>query len=331
MRNVATKPARVSPMRCRGAGKQGGFLLIAAVVLIVGAALVLTLMVFLSATGAMSTADHVTSNQALFIAESGLEKGTREFSLNSAYGGETNTSLGNGNFTITTRTTDFSGNTLPSRHLRLQSVGKVSGSGATRTTETIVGPENLLPLSANADFNMPAGACAPPCQPNNWILNADPVGSFTPWQDAGGPETPATRAAYATKPSPGSSTATNAGNFTFSSPIVVTAPATLQMNFDYKVVTSGSTSQEMQLTFTLTDGVTTWTAPRFDSGNTGTYQNGSVAFNITGTGTKSITNLGFSLFLKSGQPKDAWLDNLALTTGSGPAKIETKAWREVFQ
>jgi hypothetical protein len=301
-----------------------------AVVLIVIAALLLTVMLFLGVAGNESSAAHSQSKQALFIAESGLEKGAREFSLNSAYAGETGTTFANGSFDITTSTTDFSVNTLPLGHTRLHSVGQVAGGAASRTAETIVGPENLLPLSANADFNAPAGACSPPCKPTNWILDVEPLGAFVPWQDAGGPETPATRAAYADKPSPGNSTATNAGNFTFSSPVIVTAPTTLQMSFDYKVVTSGPTGQEMQLTFTLTDGTTMWTAPRFDSGNTTTYQSGSVTFTITGTGTKSITNLGFSLFLKSGQPKEAWLDNLALTTGSGPPKIEVKAWREVF-
>ena len=310
---------------------QRGFLLIVAVVMIVSVALLATVITFLSAGNVLSGASHASSAQALFIAEAGLEQGARKFSLNSAYTGETDTPFANGSFTVTVSTTNFSGNTLPSRHIRLRSVGQVSGSGVLRSAETIVGPENLLPLSANADFNLPETCVYPTClNPDYWLLNPTPTGAFVPWVNGGGPEAAPTRSAYAEKPSPGSSTATSAGSFTFTTPIVVTAPTTMQMSFDYKVVSSGSTNKEMQLTFTLTDGTTIWTAPRFDSGNTGTYQSGSVTFTITGTGTKSITKLGFDLFLVAGQPKYAWLDNLVLTQGTGPVQMQVKAWREVF-
>ncbi len=56
---------------------QRGFLLITAVVLIVVAALLLTVMLFLGATGNESSVGHSRSKQALFIAESGLERGIR--------------------------------------------------------------------------------------------------------------------------------------------------------------------------------------------------------------------------------------------------------------
>lgn len=266
MRATFPGPAETPPVLARHAGRQRGFLLIAAVVLIVVAALVLTVIVFLSTTGSISSVRHLSSNQALFIAESGLEKGAREFSLNSAYAGETGTSFANGSFTITTRTTDFSGNTLPSGHVRLHSVGQIAGGAASRTIERIVGPENLLPLSANSDFNAPAGACVPPCMPTNWDLQAT-SGTFVPWDDAGGPETPATRAAHADKTARGNSEAVNAGNFTFSSPIVVAVPTTMQMSFDYKVTCyvgdNCNTAQEMVLIISLSDGVSTWSSAGF--------------------------------------------------------------------
>jgi len=57
--------------------RQRGFLLIISVVLIVVAALALTVMVYFSVTGNQATVRHLSSKQALFVAESGLERGTR--------------------------------------------------------------------------------------------------------------------------------------------------------------------------------------------------------------------------------------------------------------
>lgn len=312
---------------------QRGFLLIMAVVLIVIAALVLSVMVFFSTTGNQATTRHMSSKQALFIAESGIEKGIREWKLNPAYTGEANTPFSYGTFTVVTSSTDFSGAPLPTGQLRFISTGTTSSGLAERVAEAIAGPENLLPTSANADFNNPPGACSPPCSPTNWTLFENPPGSFVPWDDTGGPD--GTRAAYAEKLSPGPSTATNAGNFTFNPPVTVFAPVSLQMTFDYLVIRSspGGPNNELQLTFTLSDGVTTWTsipAP-FLSGHTGTYQQGTVTFNITGSGTTLLTNLSFTMFLKSGQPKRSWLDNLVLQTGVGPPNMEIKAWREDYQ
>jgi hypothetical protein len=330
-------PTRQTPARQKETQPphlQRGFLLIMAVVLIVIAALLLTVMLFLGVAGSESSAAHSQSKQALFIAESGLEKGAREFSLSSAYAGENGTTFANGSFDITTSATDFSGNTLPSKHVRLRSVGQISGGAAIRTAETIVGPENLLPLSANADFNSPNTPCAPPCKPDNWNLNVI-AGSFVPWDDAGGPEQPSpTRAAYADKTARGASVATNAGTFDFTSPIVVTAPVTMQVTFDYKVTCyvgdNCNTASEMELTFRLSDGVSTWSSALFATPVTAGWQTGTVSIAITGSGTVSINQLGFTMTLKPGHRKQAWLDNLSLTTGSGPLKTEVKAWREVF-
>lgn len=58
--------------------RQRGFLMIVAVVLIVIAALVLTTMVYLSATSNDSGAGNLQSGQALFVAESGLEYEQRQ-------------------------------------------------------------------------------------------------------------------------------------------------------------------------------------------------------------------------------------------------------------
>jgi Tfp pilus assembly protein PilX len=322
------------------AGRQRGFLLIAAVVLIVVAALVLTVIVFLSTTGSISSARHASSSQALFIAESGIEKGIRAWKLNPAYAGETGTSFANGSFTVRTSPNDYSGNLLPAGRMRFVSVGMV-GSAAARTVNAIAGPENLLPPSANADFNQAKfNPCiqASGCQPEGWFLEAllpagrdIPANRFTPWDDTGSaPGTSTDRAAYVAKRWNGPDSATGAGNFTFSPPVVVVAPVTLDLRFDYWIE-GGNAAKEGYFNFTLSDGVTSWSAPETTSPHTGGWQTMQTTVTITGTGTKLITNLTFNFRLQSGQPKEGWLDNIVLGSGGGTPKLEVKTWREDYQ
>jgi hypothetical protein len=92
--------------------QQRGFLLVTAVVLIVIASLVLSVMVFLSGTGNQASVRHLDSKQALFIAETGLERGVRALlspvlteRINcAAITGDvnlTNVAFGNGRFSVT--------------------------------------------------------------------------------------------------------------------------------------------------------------------------------------------------------------------------------------
>jgi hypothetical protein len=358
MRAVFPRPAQAPPVLAREAGKQRGFLLIAAVVLIVAAALVLTVMVFLSTTGNLSTARHVSSKQALFIAESGIEKGIREWKLNPVYPGETDTPFANGSFTVTTRSTDFSGAPLPADRLRFISTGTVGSGVALRVAEAIAGPENLLPTSANSDFNADPGQCRYDlgCQPDGWDLqpavpaNKSPQYDYSPWDDCAGlpePGYPAInnvpcsttgawdRAAFARKGWNGAGSSTSAGNFTFSPPVSVIAPATLTLRFDYYLnrLGAGGAPNEMQLTFRLKTATETWTSSPdpFYAALEEQWAQGEVTFAITGTGTKLIQTLEFDFELKAGQPKQAWLDNMVLGSGAGPPNLEIKAWREDYQ
>lgn len=339
MRATFSGPAETAPVLARHAGRQRGFLLIAAVVLIVVAALVLTVIVFLSTTGSISSVRHLSSNQALFVAESGIEKGIREWKLNPAYAGETSTSFANGSFTVTTNSTDYSGNPLPAGRKRFVSVGTVGGNAA-RTVNAIAGPENLLPPAANADFNQaPFNPCvqASGCQPEGWFLEAIlpagrdiPANQFTPWDDIDpAPGSSTDRAAYVAKRWNGPQSATGAGNFTFSPPVTVVAPVTLDLRFDYWI-NGGNAAKEGYFNFTLSDGVTSWSAPETDSPHTGGWQTMQTTIAITGTGTKLITNLSFTFELRSGQPKEGWLDNIILGSGGAP-KLEVKTWREEYQ
>lgn len=116
---------------------QSGFLLIGAVVLIVVAALLLSVMVYFSVTGNQATARHLGSKQALFIAGSGIERGIRQWSLDNSYAGEGPVSFGKGSFIVTTHDDDFQGAALPATKKRIRSVGRVAATGM-RMVDVIV-------------------------------------------------------------------------------------------------------------------------------------------------------------------------------------------------
>lgn len=92
------------------ADAQRGFLLITAVVLIVIAALLLTVMVFLGATGTESSVGHLQSGQGFFIVESGAEFEQRRLAQNLSWYQTTTDpfdittqAMGGGAFTVQTQ------------------------------------------------------------------------------------------------------------------------------------------------------------------------------------------------------------------------------------
>lgn len=225
------------------------------------------------------------------------------------------------------------GRTVIQDQCLVSSTGTHPGSGVTRRLDAVIGIGNLLPPSANTNFNLPYGSCSyPACQPTGWTLN--PSASYTPFTDTGGPD--GSRAAYALKADNGPVEVTSAGNFAFSPAITLTAPITLSMSFDYKVerIGNANTSNELSLTFVLRDSAgTAYSSTEFTSGAdpaTAPWRSSSVNIVITGTGAKTLTNLEFSMRMKPGQAKHSWLDNLALTSTANPT-IKVQNWREDFR
>lgn len=398
---------------------QRGFLLVVAAILIAVAAVMAAVILTLSAGGSGMSVKHLTSAQAFYAAEAGLEQGLYErnrntwdcstpashtgtvgsggaqasYSVTCTLYNPTSSTVPAGGVNATSSVIPLSGNpssapTLyaPFGRVRIgyetiyySAIGTAAecsaagytyclvgaqrgvegsaanshsagaavsqnqyivtsvGSGqdsAQRTLSAAITPANLLPFSSNANFNLPSGTCTSPgCSPTGWTLSATPSGSFTPWNDTGGPD--GSRAAYALKASTGPSTATNAGQFSFSPPIKVTAPVTLTLTFDYNVIrspTSGGSGNEVGYLFTLqqeSPGTGSWSSAEFESGNTSTYQSASVSISVTGTGVISIDRLSFSMNVKAGRPKEAWLDNIFVQT-SGTQTYLNVIWRESF-
>lgn len=109
MRFLTSHSSRQPTLAPRLAGTQRGFLLVTAVVLIVIAALILTVMLFLGATGTDSSVGHLQSGQALFVADSGTEYEQRNLARNLDWYRSTSDpmpsttrSFGAGSFTVST-------------------------------------------------------------------------------------------------------------------------------------------------------------------------------------------------------------------------------------
>ena len=54
-----------------------------------------------------------------------------------------------------------------------------------------------------------------------------------------------------------------------------------------------------------------------------------VLLGIGGSGPVTITEFSFTLFAKSGQPKQIWLDNLDLRDPAGGGSVALRQWREI--
>ncbi len=308
--------------------QRGAVTLMGALVLIITLVLMIEVLHRMAASDILDTSVQNDAVEALFIAETGIEHASYLFANNTACADLAlvgPVSAGRGSFDITTSTPVGS-------ECSIRVTATAGVLGAQRVVEAVLKNEGNLLGSANSGFDEPAGTCNPAvgCTPTGWTL---PAGG---WQDFGGPTASSSpplvydRAAYVVKPSPGPSTATTAGSFGLT-PFTVTAPTTLTLGFDYKVVTSGGSSKEAELSFALTDGTSSYSATPapFESGHTGGYVSDSVTIDIGGTGPVSITEFSFTLFAKAGQPKQIWLDNLDLRDPAGGGSVALRQWREI--
>lgn len=118
---------------------QRGSLIIVVVILIVVVGLLASTITFMFVGAERASVQYVDATSALLFAESGIEKGIREISLNSSYTGEGPTNFGAGRFTISVSTQDASGNPLPAGQRRVTSQGAIGNVNASmRSVETIV-------------------------------------------------------------------------------------------------------------------------------------------------------------------------------------------------
>lgn len=297
-------------------GRQGerGALLLSAVALIVVIALLVVAMAALTTTNARSGSEYLGGTQAFYVAEAGLEKGIREWSLNPAYAGEIGTAFGPGSFDIQPSGTDFDGTTpLPAAQRRIISTGRVGT--AARSVEVIVddGTGNAL---ANPGFD---NGPPPPGGPDDWLITpdaSDPTGGYDGGGGVGG--TPAVTLRRTAK---GPQVQTLADQ-TLPVSIPVTVATVFSVDFEYKVLGKGT------IEFELYDSAGgSYTSNKINGNDTG---GGWVADNRTINVPAGVTLTGFRIILTSkGNPvRQVWIDNVVLTANT--TIISRIAWRENF-
>jgi len=193
------------------------------------------------------------STEALFLAETGIERATRRFlagSACSAAGLSENLAnlatigIASGRtITITAGADsdeDFSGAALPATQCRIQVTGTVSASNVARTVQAIIDrSENLIGSSLVAGFDNPAGAANAAA---SWTGPA-PVagGSIGGFDYTGGSAAAAnppncTRSAYLVKPNAGGGTPAASSVGTAPVNFTVSRPATVIVTFDYRII-----------------------------------------------------------------------------------------------
>jgi len=134
-KNICKNPARGEARSPRFTGEAGqrrqkgqiiviGLVFFAMMILFSAA-----ILVYIS-TYLKSESQNIAKAQALQLAEAGIDKAAYELNRNSSYTGESNTTLGNGSFTVTVSSVD-------SEHKRVTSVGTAPFSGGHTTTRTI--------------------------------------------------------------------------------------------------------------------------------------------------------------------------------------------------
>lgn len=311
------RPARI---------QRGAATILAVVFLVISVSLMVVAALNMAGSDITDTALTHDAIEALFIAESGVEHAAHAYAngtpcLDLAPFGPV--ILGRGQFQLVAAAiTDFSGSPLAAGQCRIEVRGQAGVRNATRQIDVILRAGGNLLANDNANFDDPEIGPGPP---DGWSLS--PGG----WDDDGGPD--GSRSAYVSIDDSGQGDVNTAGAFGLTA-FTVTAPTTLTMDFDYRVLRSpaGGPPNEMQLTFELLDSDgNTYTHTEFKRGHTGDYAAGSVDIEISGSGPISITTLKFDLAAKSGKAKQIWLDNLVLTDPASPVTTAVIAWRELVQ
>jgi Tfp pilus assembly protein PilX len=279
----------------------------------------------IAASNMMDSARQSDSVEALYLAESAVERVGYQF-VNSGAPPTCNDSIFNvgTDFAVGSRgvfrvlgayNTDFSGGNLLNTMCRVRVQGEISATKVTRTVDTIVATEaDLISISSlNPNFNN-----APyddtrlsdnTNAPASWNLTGGTQGMvFIGWDQNGGNSddnitcktsaASCNRAAFARKTDTGSGAASSGGAFnTSGTPINITAPKTLRLTFDFRVWTRGSSPQDMSFAPRLVFN-TVSVAPRSTEpggGDCSTSFNGECASAGTAAGSPAWGGAGGSV------------------------------------
>jgi len=234
-------------------GQRGASLLIVVVLIVTAGAFAVIVAAGQSGGGIHGSNAQADATEALYLAETGIERATRRFlagSACSAAGLSENLAnlatigIASGR-TITIAAgansdQDFGGAALPATQCRIQVTGTVTGSNVARTVQAIIDrTENLVGSPLVAGFDNPAGAANPAA---SWTGPAPVAGGsiggydFTGGSAAGVNPPNCTRSAYLVKPNAGGGTPAASTVGTAPAAFTIDRPVTVTVSFDYRIV-----------------------------------------------------------------------------------------------
>lgn len=229
-------------------GQLGASLLIPVLLLVTAGAFAVIVAASQSGGDIQGTDAQADSIEALYLAETGVERATRRFFTGTACNAltETVTDLSTIGFQGTGRSIaitsgassglDFGGTALAATQCRIQVVGLVTASNARRTLQAIIDrADNFLGEQLVAGFQNPAGATNPAA---SWTGGAfDWDGGYI----AGAVNQPnCRRSGYVVKAQGGAGTANATSQSSAPVAFSVVRPSTILATFDYRIVQPGN-------------------------------------------------------------------------------------------
>ena len=223
--------------------ERGASLLIPVLVLVTAGAFAVIVAASQSGGDMQGTDAQADSVEALFLAETGVERATRRFLAagvcSSAGLSETLNNLATigiaSGRTIAisagaNSNRDFNNNLLPATQCRIQVTGTVTASNVSRTVQAIIDRnDNLIGTTLVAGFDNPAGATNPAA---SWTGGAY---DYTGGNTAGVNPANCTRSAYLVKPNAGGGTPAASSVGTSPVSFTINRPVTVLVNFDYRI------------------------------------------------------------------------------------------------
>jgi hypothetical protein len=233
--------------------QRGASLLIPVVLIVTAGAFAVIVAAGQSGADIEGTNAQAEGTEALFLAETGIERATRRFLAGSACSAAgLSENLANlatigiaAGRTITisagaNSNRDFGGVLLPATQCRIQATGRVTASNVSRTLQAIIDrTDNLIGGPLVAGFDNPAGAVNPAA---SWTGPAPVAGGsiggydYTGGNTAGVNPPNCTRSAYLVKPNAGGGTPAASTVGTAPVAFTISRPATVTVSFDYRIV-----------------------------------------------------------------------------------------------
>jgi len=347
--------------------QQGAALLIPVVLVVTVAAFAVIVAASQSGTDIQGSDANADSLQAMFVAETGIERALKRFATGTACGGaltQTITDLSTiGLGTTAYRidigaglTTDFAGAALPATQCRVPVTGTVA-TNVSRTIHAIV-DKNLLGGPNNLAFDNPAAGA-----PSAWTLT--PAAGYAINGGPNGTAPNCSRSAWLVKTTAGAGAVDGGGQQTGLS-FTVTGGSTTTITFHRRIadrgtgcsalaagpadICGGAGGTEGSVCFRMTDtGGTNSTSGTANADSNVTvgnvscpstynpcqtgYQAGyptktSVTMTMGGAGTRTITTFRYHLRLQRAGRREMFLDHIEMTNTTAVGAAYVRVWRD---